>query len=102
VLDKIRVQMELPSKGFVWLFINQNVSISQFAELCKAEDPKIENVSVIDGSASVEPNSNLYSLLSDSKKNLRLKLNSTEYEFNNRAKREIVVPIESNKWHTTT
>ena len=55
--------MELPSRGFVWLFINPTVTISQFKDICMAEDPKIASVEIQDGSKALAPDTNLLQLL---------------------------------------
>ena len=33
VLGKVRVCLEMPSRGFVWLFVNPTASVQQFAEM---------------------------------------------------------------------
>ena len=63
MLNKARVQMELPSRGFVWLFINPTVTISQFKDICMAEDPKIASVEIQDGNKALAPETNLLQLL---------------------------------------
>ena len=101
MLNKARVQMELPSKGHVWLFINPSVTIAQFKDMCVAEDPKISNVEIQDGAQPLSPDTNLLDLLQDSKKTLKLRLNDTEFKFGNAAKHGSLdtTALAASKWH---
>jgi hypothetical protein len=59
----VRLQLELPSKGFVWLFVNPGSTLSQFHDICKKEDPKVKTLDIIADSQPVTPDTDIHALL---------------------------------------
>ena len=65
MLNKARIHLELPTRGTVWLFIDPQLTVEQFKDMCTAEDEQVQSLEVFDGGKTIAPSQSLHSVLTD-------------------------------------
>jgi len=102
MLNTARVQLELPTKGPVWFFINPAMTVSDFKKQCTDEDSLVSEVNVVAGKKAVDDQTSLYDLLVDQSSPLKLNINQISYQFENQPalvdKNAQHLPQESSPW----
>jgi len=80
MVNMARVCVRMPSVGDMWFFVDKQMKVAQFKNMCKQEDTQISKVEVLHQDKTLNEEDSLFNLL-NSRNPLFLTLNDITYKF---------------------
>ena len=82
VLTSARVQLDLPSRGPVWMFVDHDTTVDQLKAMIVAEDDQVKSLDVFNAGQKVDSTEQIFkrSMQDVNGDQMKLKINDVEFE----------------------